>query len=364
MKRIITLGLAALLCLVLAVPGSALAKKKIKVGFALLWTIDDRGWTTAHYNGIEYLKEQLGDDVEVVYKEKVLGPDAERVFREFAEQGCDIIFGTCFDHMEPLLRVARDYPDIKFEHCSGYKTAQNVRTYMSRIYQADYLCGYLAGLMGFKDVGTVGTHPIPEPVRGVNAFTIGLLRGLKEKGVEHGDVVNTVAWLNSWADPVKETTLAETLIARKHDLIRQMADTPDSSLAACAAGVPAVGYGTDAASWGADCALTSAVLNWGPYYVKAVRDVLDGTWAVGSYWKGFEADGVRLAPFSDDVPQDVRDRVLAAMQKLKDGKDDIFAGPIFDQNGKEVLPAGKTFEDGQLLSMQMLVKGVKGKLAK
>ncbi|GAB7024087.1 BMP family ABC transporter substrate-binding protein [Salidesulfovibrio brasiliensis] len=364
MKRFLTLSVLAMLCMLLAAPGVAMAKKKIKAGFALLWTIDDRGWTTAHYNGIQFMKDKLGDDVEIIYKEKVLGPDAERVFREFAEEGCDIIFGTTFDHMEPLLRVAKDYPEIKFEHCSGYKTAPNMRTYMVRIYQADYLCGYLAGLMGFKNVGTVGTHPIPEPVRGVNAFTLGLQRGLKEAGVSHGDTVNTVAWLNSWADPVKETTLAETLVAKGHDLIRQMADTPDSSLAACSAGVPAMGYGTNAASWGAECALSSALLNWGPYYVKAIEDVQNGTWKTGSYWKGFEADGVRLAEFKDSVPQDVREKVMTAMQELKDGNDTIFTGPIFDQSGKEVLPEGKKFDDGQLLSMQMLVKGVKGKLAK
>ncbi len=297
-------------------------------------------------------------------RKRVLGPDAERVFREFAEDGCDIIFGTCFDHMDPMYRVAKDYPNIKFEHCSGYKTLPNMRTYMGRIYQADYICGYLAGLMGFTNVGTVGTHPIPEPVRGVNAFTLGQLRGLAESGVKHGETVNTVAWLNSWADPVKETTLAETLVARKHDLIRQMADTPDSSLAACAAGVPALGYGTDAASWGAECALTSSLLNWGPYYVKAINDMLNDTWKVERYWKGFEADAVKLADFNAKVPQDVRDKVMAAIQQLKDGKDDIFAGPLYDQNGNEVLPAGKKFDDGQLLSMQMLVKGVQGKLAK
>jgi basic membrane lipoprotein Med (substrate-binding protein (PBP1-ABC) superfamily) len=364
MKRFVTLCVLAMLCMLLAAPGAAMAKKKIKAGFALLWTIDDRGWTTAHYNGIQHMKEKLGDDVEVIYKEKVLGPDAERVFREFAEEGCDIIFGTTFDHMEPILRVARDYPDIKFEHCSGYKTASNVRTYMVRIYQADYLCGYLAGLMGFKDVGTVGTHPIPEPVRGVNAFTLGLQRGLMEAGVKHGETVNTVAWLNSWADPVKETTLAETLIAKNHDLIRQMADTPDSSLAACAADVPAMGYGTDAASWGAECVLSSAMLNWGPYYVKAIRDLRDGTWETGSYWKGFEANGVKLADFNESIPQDVRDKVLAVQEQLKNGQDDIFTGPIFDQNGKKVLAEGERFDDGQLLSMQMLVKGVQGKLAR
>ncbi len=361
MKRFFTSLVLLIMCLLVAMPSVSQAKK-IKAGFALLWTIDDRGWTTAHYNGIQYLKEYLGDQVEVIYREKVDGPDSERVFRELAEAGCDIIFGTTFTHMEPLLRVARDYPNIKFEHCSGYKTAKNLRNYMVRIYQADYLCGYLAGLMGFTNVGTVGTHPIPEPVRGVNAFTIGLLRGLKESGTRHGEHVNTVVWLNSWADPVKETTLAETLIVRGHDLIRQMADTPDSSLATCLQSVPAIGYGTDAAAWGAGCALTSAVFNWGEYYVKAVRDVIDGTWNNTPYWGGFEQNGVRLAAYGKAVPADVRKKVNAAMEELKKGNDMIFAGPLYAQDGKEIVAAGSKLSDKDLLSMQVLVKGVQGRL--
>jgi len=221
-------------------PDVSAEDKKLKVAFALLWTIDDQGWTTSHYNGIKYLQEKMGDKIEVSYTEKVLAADAERVFRDYAKKGYDIIFGTTFEHMDPLLAVAKDYPNIKFEHCSGFKSSENMRNYFERMYQGEYLAGYMAGLMGFKKVGTVATQPIPEPIRGINAFTIGLKKGLDEAAVKYDEnKLNTVVWLKSWRDAANETTLAETLIARKHDLIRQMADTPDSAAAACAAGVPA-----------------------------------------------------------------------------------------------------------------------------
>jgi len=339
------------------------ASKKLKVAFALLWTIDDQGWTTAHYHGIEYLQEKMGDQIEVSYTEKVLAADAERVFRNYAQQGYDIIFGTTFEHMDPLLNVAKDYPDIVFEHCSGFKTAPNMGNYFARMYQGEYLAGYMAGLMGFKNVGTVATNPIPEPIRGINAFTIGLLKGLKEAGHEaKTDKVNTVVWLKAWRDAINETTLAETLVARKHDLIRQMADTPDSSVAACAAGVPAIGYGEDAARYGADCALVSSIWNWGPIYVDKVRQVMGGTWKSSAYWGGFDKNNIVLSDFHSSVPEDVRQKVLAAKIKLEAGQDDIFAGPLYDQQGKLMVPEGQKASDKDLLTMRWLVKGVSGSI--
>ncbi len=336
---------------------------KLKVAFALLWTIDDQGWTTAHYNGIKYLQEKMGDRIEVSYTEKVLAADAERVFRDYARKGYDIIFGTTFEHMDPLLTVAKEYPDIKFEHCSGFKSSTNMRNYFERMYQGEYLAGYMAGLMGFKKVGTVATQPIPEPVRGINAFTIGLKKGLDEAGVEYdADKLNTVVWLKSWRDAINETTLAETLIARKHDLIRQMADTPDSAVAACASDVPTVGYGEDVVKYGADCALVSTTWNWGQWYVKAVEQVLNGTWTNIPYWGGMEDDGIILSSFNKSVPVDVKEKVFAEKAKLEKGNDTIFAGPLLDQKGKDLWKEGEQASDQDLLTMRVLVRGVAGKL--
>jgi len=365
LKRAVPIFLAVLLvglgCL--QVPGVSAADKKLKVAFALLWTIDDQGWTTSHYNGIKYLQEQMGDRIEVAYTEKVLAADAERVFRDYAKKGYDIIFGTTFEHMDPLLAVAGDFPDIKFEHCSGFKSSANMRNYFQRMYQGEYLAGYMAGLMGFKKVGTVATQPIPEPIRGINAFTIGLKKGLDEADVAYDeDKLNTVVWLKSWRDAANETTLAETLIARKHDLIRQMADTPDSAAAACAAGVPAIGYGEDVAHYGVDCALVSTTWNWGKWYVKAVQQVMDGTWSNTPYWGGMEDEAIILSSFNKSVPADVKEKVRAEQAKLAKGADDIFAGPVLDQNGKELWKAGEKATDQDLLTMRVLVKGVSGKI--
>ncbi len=359
--------LSTVFCLALWLPGIGRADdpsaRKPKVAFALLWTIDDQGWTTAHYHGIEYLKEKLGDRIEVSYTEKVLAADAERVFRDYAQQGYDVIFGTTFEHMDPMLNVAKDFPDIAFEHCSGFKTAANMGNYFARMYQGEYLAGYMAGLMGFRNVGTVATNPIPEPIRGINAFTIGLLKGLEEAGAAPpADTVNTVVWLKAWRDPINETTLAETLVARKHDLIRQMADTPDSSVAACAAGVPSVGYGEDAARYGADCALLSTVWNWGPIYVDTVQAVLDGTWKPGEYWGGFDRENIVLSDFHASVPEEVRRKVLAEKEKLASGEDDIFAGPLYDQAGTLMVPEGGKASDKDLLTMRWLVRGVSGSI--
>jgi basic membrane protein A and related proteins len=359
-----TLTVCITLALILAfTPVSQAKGKKVKAAFALLWTIDDMGWTTATYEGIEYLKKALGDDVEISYTEKVAAADAERVIRNYAMEGYDIIFTTTFEHMDPTLMVAKDFPQIAFEHCSGYKTGPNMGNYFGRMYQGEYLTGYMSGLMGFKNVGTVATNPIPEPVRGINAFTIGLMKGLKEAGHDFtADSVNKVAWLKAWRDPINETTLAETLISRKHDLIRQMADTPDSSVAACAKGVPAVGYGSDAAKYGAKCVLASSIWNWGHYFVDAVKRVQAGTWEPQEYWGGFENDDVILTDFHTSVPATVRKKVLAEKKKLQQGDDTIFAGPLYSNSGKLMIPAGKKATDKELLTMRWLVKGVSGKV--
>ena len=335
-------------------------KEKPKVGFALLWEKDDQGWTTAHYRGIQYLEEKMGDKIEILWQEKVVSAtDAEVALRTFIDEGCQMVFGTTYDHMDACEILAEEFPDVVFEHCSGFKKNDtNFGNYFMRMYQAEYLAGYMAGLMGFRNIGTVGTHSIPEPVRGVNAFTLGLQRGLNESGEDVPDVVNTVVWLNAWREETNETVYAEVLSARGHDLIRQMADTPDSSRAACRKGVPAVGYGEDVSNYGVECALVSSVWNWGVYYVDAVQRFLEGTWKPGEVWWGFENDGVILTEFHESVPQDVREKVLAVKAELAAGEDNIFVGPLYDNEGKLRVKEGERLTDGDLLSMDWFVQGV------
>ncbi|MHC1701955.1 MAG: BMP family ABC transporter substrate-binding protein [Humidesulfovibrio sp.] len=340
------------------------AKKTVRAAFVLLESIHDQGWTTAHHDGIEHMKKQLGGRVEVSYTENVQTPaEAERVIRGYARQGYDVVFGTTFEHMEPMYTVAGEFPKVVFMHCSGFKTRPNMGTYMVRVEQGEYLAGYLAGLMGYRNVGTVATQPIPEVVRGINAFTLGLVRGLGESGTAFDPGrVNTVAWLKSWRDAVNETALAELLADNKHDLIREMADTSESSRAACQKGVPAIGYGTDSAKYGAACALTSTTFQWGPLYVDIVKKIAAGTWRNDQVFVGFEAGGVGLAPFGKAVPKAVAAKVLALKAKMARGDDVSFAGPIVDQAGTKRVRQGEKAPDKELLSMRWLVRGVAGTL--
>jgi len=342
---------------------SPAAAAKTRVAFALLGTIDDMGWTTSHYRGIEYLRKQLGDRIDISYTERVTAANAEQVLRGYARAGYDIIFATTFEQMDPCLIVAGDFPKIIFDHCSGYKKNDtNMGNYFVRMYQAEYLAGYMAGLMGYKKVGTVATHAVPEVIRGINAFTIGLIKGLKGSGTTHDPKkVNTIVWLKSWEDPTNETLLSETLAGRGHDLIRQMADTPQSSQAACRKGVPAIGYGVDVET-SAPCALVSTEFNWGIYYVDAVKRAIAGTWKPAEIWWGFDKKGVVLTPFNASVPNEVRDKVLAEKAVFEKGADNIFAGPVNDQSGNEKIPAGKKANDPDLLTMRWLVEGIFGKI--
>jgi len=371
MKRLSAMFLALSLLALGALPARAAgpaagpaAEKKVRAAFVLLETIHDQGWNTAHHDGIEDLKKRLGDQVEVSYTENVSSPaEAERVIRDYARQGFDVVFGTTFMHMEPMYTVAGEFPKVRFMHCSGFKTRPNMGTYMVRVEQGEYLAGYLAGLMGYKNVGTVATQPLPEVVRGINAFTLGLVRGLTESNTRFdARAVNTVVWLKSWRDAVHETSLAEALAARGHDLIREMADTSESSRAACQKGVPTIGYGTDSVKYGAACALTSTTFEWGPVYVDIVRKVAAGTWKNDQVFVGFEAGGVGLAPFGRAVPGAVAAKVLALKERMARGEDMSFSGPIVDQAGTLRVKKGRKAPDKELLSMLWFVRGVSGAL--
>jgi basic membrane protein A and related proteins len=343
-------------------PASASADDTVRAAFLLLETGEDKGWSEAHAKGIDHARRVLGDKLVVSLTENVSAATAPAAIRKHVEQGADIVFGTSFDFMDAMVAAAQMYPKVKFEHCSGYKTnPRNLGTYFARMYQAEYLAGYMAGLMGFADVGTVGTEKLPETIRGINAFTVGLGKGLRESGTKHDPEQVNVLWLGSWRDAEGEKRLARTLTEAGHDLIRQMADTPDSAVAACRAGVPAIGYGSDARANGAECALVSTLFNWGPYYVRTLNAVMDGSWSPGAVWTGLDGQGgqgVALSEFHPSVPLSVRKKVLSEQARLEREGDDIFAGPLYSSNGTLLVKKGETASDAELLSMQLFVRGV------
>ncbi|MDI6710050.1 MAG: BMP family ABC transporter substrate-binding protein [Bacillota bacterium] len=326
---------------------------KMKVGFVYIGTPGDAGFTYAHEQGRKYLVEQL-PYVETEVVENVTDADAERVITQLAEKGCRVIFTTSFGFMDPTLNVAKKYPDITFLHCSGYKTNDNMGTYFGRMYQARYLTGLVAGKMTKTNlIGYVAAFPIPEVVRQINAFTLGVRQVNPEAKVK-------VIWTNSWTDPVAPKDVANTLLDAGADVIAQHQDTPSPQQAAEARGKYSVGFNSDMAPLAPKAVLTSAVWNWGPYYVKTVEEIKAGTWKSGQYW-GAMSDGiVDITPFGPMVPADVKQMVEAEKKKILSGEWDVFTGPIKDQTGKERVAAGQRMSDKELLEFSWFVEGVEG----
>ena len=329
--------------------------EKPKVAFVYVAPIGDLGWTWAHDQGRLYLEEQLG--VETAYIENVAeGPDAERVIRDYAQKGYDIVFATSFGFMDPMLTVAGEFPDKYFEHCSGYKTAENMATYFGRMYQPRFLSGLVAGKMTEANkIGYVAAFPIPEVVRGINAFALGVRTA-------NPDATVHVVWTNTWFDPALEKEAAEALLDQGCDIIAQHQDTTEPQKAAQARGKLSIGYDSDMAQFVGDTVLCGPQWNWGAYYVDTVQSVLDGTWTLHQYW-GTMADGaVTLTDFSPLVPDDVRAAVEAKEADIIAGTWDVFCGPINGQDGSEVVAAGECLADGDMLGMDWFVEGVVGEI--
>ena len=332
---------------------SAQEPEKPKVAFVYVAPIGDMGWTYAHEQARQMLVEELG--VEAAYIENVPeGPDAERVIRDYAQKGYDLIFTTSFGYMDPTLTVAEEFPDVRFEHCSGYKTAPNMSTYFGRMYQPRFLSGLVAGsATETNKIGYVAAFPIPEVIRGINAFTLGV-RAANPEATVH------VVWTNTWFGPPQEKEAAEALLAEGCDVIAQHQDTTEPQKAAQEKGALSIGYDSDMGSMVGDSVLTSPMWNWGPYYVREVQAVMDGTWKSGQYW-GSMADGiVQLAPFSPKVPEEVKTLVKEYQDKILSGEWDVFDGPINGQGGEPAVAEGMSLTDGEMLSMDWFVEGVVG----
>ncbi len=352
---VVSLLLVAVMLLTACGPKATPEPQTFKVAFVYIGPPGDLGWTYEHDRGRQYLEQQLGDKVETATVENVPeGPDAARVIRQYAQQGYNMIFATSFGYMDAMLEVAQEYPDIYFEHCSGYKTADNMATYFGRMYQPRYLSGIVAGRMTKSNIiGYVAAHPIPEVIRGINAFTLGV-RSVNPDAEVH------VVWTNTWYDPVKEREAAVALLDEGADIIAQHQDTTEPQKAAQERGALSIGYDSDMRAFVGDTVLTGPVWNWGVYYVKTVQDAINGTWKTHQYWGGMADGVVQLADFSPKVPQDVRDEVNAAKEKILSGEWDVFCGPIVDQDGNTVVAEGECMSDGDMLGMNFFVDGVVG----
>ncbi len=330
-----------------------------KVAFVYVGPIGDHGYSYQHDQGRLAVEKAFGDKVKTSYVESVPeGADAERVIRQLAASGNDIIFTTSFGFMNPTLKVAKSFPKVKFEHATGYKRAKNVSTYCARFYEGRTILGTIAGKMTKSNVvGYIASFPIPEVIRGIDAFTLAL-RKVNPKAVVK------VVWVNSWFDPGKEGDAAKTLIDQGADIITQHTDSPAPLQVAESRGVYGFGQASDMKSYAPKAQLTAIIDDWNYYYIEKVKAVMDGTWKSTDSWYGLKQGMVEMAPYGDAVPADVQKLADEVKQSIIEGKLHPFQGPIKDQNGKLVVKAGEVVSDKELLSLNWYVEGVEGSIPK
>jgi len=331
----------------------------IKVGFVYVAPITETGWVRQHDDGRKAVDTAFAGKARTTFVENVPeGPDAERVIRDLAQQGHKLIFTPSFGYMEPTLKVAKDFPDVKFESITGYKTAPNVAAANARYYEGRYLAGIAAGRMTKTHVaGYVAGFPIPEVLQGINAFTLGM------RSVDPRAQVKVV-WLNAWFDPPREREAAMTLFNQDSDVIAFHTGSDAVMVAAQERGKLAVAYHSDMRKAGPDAQIAAVTHHWGDYYKSRTQAVLDGSWKSGSVWGGVKEGMIRVGDFGPKVPMAVQTEVLARQKDIAAGKLRPFTGPITDNEGKLVLAKGQAMTDEQILGMNFLVSGVQGKIAK
>ncbi|MCG7624663.1 BMP family ABC transporter substrate-binding protein [Epibacterium sp. Ofav1-8] len=345
----VALGLAA---------GGALAQDKTKVGFVYVGPVGDGGWTYEHDQGRLAVEEEFGDKVETVYVENVAeGPDAERVITQMALQGADLIFTTSFGYMDPTINVAKKFPNVKFEHATGYKRAENVSTYSARFYEGRAVQGTIAGHMTESNiVGYIGSYPIPEVIRGINSAYI------HAKKV-NPDVQFKIVWAFTWFDPAKEADAAKVLIEQGADVILQHTDSTAPQAAAQAAGnVVTFGQASDMAEYAPFPRVSSIIDDWAPYYIARTKAVMDGTWTSVDTWDGIGPGMVGIGEITDAVPAEVKAEALALKDAMASGEYHAFTGPLNKQDGSEFLAEGEIADDGTLAGMNFYVEGIEGSI--
>jgi len=345
--------------LVLTLSLGAQAAEPMKIGFVYVSPIGDAGWTYQHDQGRKEMEKALGDKVQVKFVENVAeGADAERVIREFAANGSKVIFATSFGYMNPMERVAKQFPNVIFLHATGYKSnATNFANYNARFYEGRYLNGVIAGSMTKSNIlGYVAAFPIPEVLQGINAFTRGARSANRKAEVR-------VIWTNAWYDPGKEREAALTLISQGADMLTHHTDSTAIVQAAEEKGVRAFGYHSDMSKYGKKAQLTATTHQWGQYYTRTVQAILAGTWKPSNVWGGYKEGMIKLAPLNPDVPKDVVAKVTALEGKLTAGTFHPFTGPVVDQDGKTRLATGM-MSDADLNKMDYFVEGVASSLPK
>jgi len=339
--------------------GTVAAEAKVKACFIYVGPIGDFGWSYQHHQGALEAQKALGgeEQVELAYLESVPeGADAERALERFARSGCNIIFTTSFGYMDATNAVAKKFPDVKFEHATGYKReSPNVSTYNSRFYEGRYVQGIIAAKLSKAGVaGYIASFPIPEVVMGIDAFVLGAQ-------TVNPDFKLKVVWANTWFDPGKEADAAKALIDQGVDIITQHTDSTAPMQVAAERGIKAFGQASDMIKFGPETQLTSIVDNWGPYYTDRIKAVADGTWEQIDVWHGMKEGNVVMAPYTN-MPDDVKAAAEEAQAKITAGTFNPFTGPIAKQDGSEWLKDGVVAEDGVLLGLNFYVKGVDDKL--
>jgi basic membrane protein A and related proteins len=340
-----------------AAPAAAPAEP-LKAAWVYVGPVGDAGWTFAHDLGRKAVEAKFGDKVKTTFVEKVPeGADAERVIRDLASQGNKIIFATSFGYMEPMLKVAKEFPNVKFEHATGYKTADNMRVYDARFYQDTYLAGIIAGkTTKTNTLGFVASFPIAEVLRNINAFTLGA------QSVNPA-IKTKVVWVNTWFDPPKESEAAQALINQGADVLLQNTDSTAVLQTAEKNGKAAFGWDSDMSSFAPKAHLGSAIANWGPYYEKAVQEVMDGTWKGGIVTRWGVKEGQNdLIKIAESVPGDVKAKIDEIKAGMKAGTFEVFAGPVVDNEGKERLAKDGKVDDDWMGKIDFYVKGVEGKI--
>ena len=342
--------------LALGLATSAMAQDKLKVGFVYVGPVGDGGWTYEHDQARQAVVAEFGDQVETVYVESVPeGPDAERVMTQMALDGAKLIFTTSFGFMDPTINVAARFPNVMFEHATGYKRADNVSTYSARFYEGRAIQGHIAGKMTESNIiGYIGSYPIPEVIQGINAAYIHAKKA-------NPDVQFKIVWAYTWFDPAKEADAAKVLIEQGADVILQHTDSTAPLAAAAEAGnVIGFGQASDMAEYADGPRVSSIIDDWAPYYIARVQAMLDGTWTSTDTWDGIGPGMVGIGEITDRVPTDVKAEALALKDALASGEYHAFTGPLNKQDGSVWLAEGETPDDGTLLGMNFYVEGIEG----